>query len=111
MSGQKFNYILGVKRDFGSKMKSIFFIFKGLSLAKDFLRPDSAPLKDWNKSFATPLKIMLKKLCIKDYKIIMSAIRFNYCWKRHIYTFKRVKNVGLRPLKISYTSQTVHLSK
>ena len=65
MSGQKFKYILGVKRDFGSKMKSIFFIFKGLSLAKDFLRPDSAPLKDWNKSFATPLKINAKKTLFK----------------------------------------------
>ena len=43
-SRQKLNY-LEDEKSFWSQTKSIFHIFKGLSFAKNCLRPDCAPLK------------------------------------------------------------------
>ena len=35
-----------MKRAFGMKQKTFFIIFKGLSVAKNCLRPESEPLKN-----------------------------------------------------------------
>ena len=40
--------ILRTKRAFNVKLKALFSIFKGHSVAKNFLRPESAPLKKNN---------------------------------------------------------------
>ena len=43
-SKQKFKYLKNEK-SFQGEIKSIFHHFKGLSTAKNFIRPDSAPLR------------------------------------------------------------------
>ena len=56
-SRQKLN-ILRTKRAFDMKQKKIFIIFKGLSVAKNCLRPESAPLNlHLNSSIIYPVDI------------------------------------------------------
>ena len=43
-SRQKFIIILRTKRDFKVHWKAFFIIFKGISAARNYLRPESAPL-------------------------------------------------------------------
>ena len=40
--------ILRIERAFQVKLKAFFIIFKGLSAAKNYLGPESAPLKQWS---------------------------------------------------------------
>ena len=49
-SKQKFKY-LEDEKSFQGKMKSIFIFFKGLSVAKDCHRPESAPLKHFPEKY------------------------------------------------------------
>ena len=52
-----------MKRAFKVKQKSFFIIFKGLSVAKNCLRPESAPLKEKHfSSFLIPVSISINKL-------------------------------------------------
>ena len=40
--------ILRIERAFQVKLKAFFIIFKGLSATKNYLGPESAPLKQWS---------------------------------------------------------------
>ena len=70
-SQDKYLNILRTKRAFKVKQKAFFIIFKGLSIAKNCLRPESAPL----------IQALLKKLkkwfsvSIKNQDLILY-----YCW-------------------------------
>ena len=48
-SRQKFKYAENEKR-FSGEIKTTFIIFKGLSVAKNYLRPEIASLRLWHMS-------------------------------------------------------------
>ena len=59
-----------MKRAFKVKQKAFFIIFKELSVAKNYLRPESAPLRYYHNTFTPLLANFSKTTALSSKKYI-----------------------------------------